>query len=71
MCRQSLFPADEDPLCMCRQAVERAYKTLVGAGHPESMALDAAKRVYRHHHPEDSREMANLTVERWVASRIH
>ncbi len=72
MCRSLFFdPSKEDPACECRQAVERAYLTLVGTGHCRNMALDAAKRVYRHHHPEDSVEIAGLTVERWVAGALH
>lgn len=34
---------------------------------PEKVALEAAKRVYRYHHPNDPKEMASLTVERWVS----
>lgn len=71
MCRSLFDSAKEDPNCDCRQAVERAYRTLVGTGHGRDMALDAAKRVYRHHHPEDSIEIAGLTVERWVAGSLH
>ncbi|MGB4057339.1 MAG: hypothetical protein WBK77_04570 [Alphaproteobacteria bacterium] len=53
-------------------AVMRAYTTLLSAGTPESRALEAAKIVYSHHHPEDSKDMAALTVERWVyAAHIH
>jgi hypothetical protein len=33
---------------------------------PEHVALDAALRVYRYHHPEDPKDKAALTVESWV-----
>lgn len=52
--------------CKCERAVMRAYKTLRAAGLPDGHALEAAKIVYSHHHPEDSKEIAGLTVERWV-----
>ncbi len=73
MCRltDELDPANNDVNCECRGAVERAYKTLVGTGHDDRMAMDAAKRVYRHFHPEDSREIRDIIVERWVANSIH
>lgn len=73
MCRLSdaLDPANGDINCQCRSAVERAYKTLMGTGHDEKMAMDAAKRIYKHHHPEDPREIRELIVERWVAGAVH
>jgi hypothetical protein len=62
------FDAD----CKCQAAVLRAYKTLLLAGQPEPYALEAAKIVYAHHHPEDPRHVAALTVERWVyAENFH
>ncbi|MCC7305632.1 MAG: hypothetical protein IT558_05160 [Alphaproteobacteria bacterium] len=70
MCKENMFDADSTP-CACRMAVERCYKTLTAAGEPQTIALQAAKRVYRHHHPEDSIEEAGLTVERWVAGAVH
>ena len=70
MCKVTDFEP-EDPVCKCRQAVLRAYCTLMGTGHDEKMAMDAAKRVYRHHHPEESAEVRNITVERWVATAVH
>ena len=54
--------------CKCQKAVLNAYKTLLSVGTPEVHALEAAKIVYSHHHPEDSAEVAGLTVERWVYS---
>ena len=59
-------PAD----CKCYKAVMRTF----GALHdePQNVALEAAIRVYRFHHPEDSKVDAHLTVERWVAAEhIH
>jgi hypothetical protein len=36
------------------------------------VALEAAKIVYAHHHPDDSREDVSLTVERWIcAGKFH
>lgn len=62
------FDAD----CKCQSAVLRAYKSLLSAGTPESRALEAAKIVYSHHHPEDPADVAALTVERWVyAEHFH
>ena len=58
--------------CKCQAAVMRAYTSLLSAGTPESHALEAAKIVYSHNHPEDSKELAGLTVERWVnAGHFH
>ena len=53
-------PAD----CKCYGAVMRTYKSM--SDEPDFVALAAAKRVYRFHHPEDSKLDAGLTVERWV-----
>tara|TARA_B100001989_G_scaffold247920_2_gene220797 strand:- start:2223 stop:2447 length:225 start_codon:yes stop_codon:yes gene_type:complete len=63
----------KDPVrCKCQGAVLRSYKGLIEAGQPEVNALEAAKIVYRHHHPEDSKECAGLIVERWVyAEKFH
>ncbi len=64
-------PADAGD-CKCHAAVLRAYKTLLGAGHPEPYALEAAKIVYAYHHPEDTPDAGALTVERWVhAGHFH
>lgn len=57
--------------CQCYEAVMRVYETL-SAQEPPMIALDAARRVYSYHHPEDSRRDAYLTVESWVhAGRSH
>jgi hypothetical protein len=73
MCRVSdvLDPANDAIMCDCRNAVERAYHTLMKTGHDEKMAMEAAKRVYQHHHPEDDRNTRDIIVERWVANSIH
>lgn len=62
------FDAD----CKCQNAVLNAYKNLLSAGLPKVHALEAAKIVYAHHHPEDAADVAALTVERWVnAGHFH
>lgn len=49
-----------------------AYNGLRDASLPDSFALDAATRVYRHHHPEDTKEMSRLKVESWIhAGHLH
>lgn len=50
--------------CKCYAAVMRTYLSLGKL--PEHVAMEAALRVYRHHHPEDSKHDSALTVERWV-----
>jgi len=72
-CREIKFDgANEPERCKCRPAVLRAYGGLLAAGQPECVALEAAKVVYSHHHPEDSQEDAGLTVERWIcAGKFH
>jgi len=58
--------------CVCRGAALRAYNGMLKVGAAETEALDAAYRVYGFHHPEDPRDVAHLTVERWVyAERVH
>lgn len=54
-------PAD----CKCYGAVMRAYGAL--CDQPRVVAMEAAVRVYRYHHPEDNKRDAHLTVERWLA----
>ncbi len=55
--------------CKCYKAVMRTFGSL--QDEPPSVALEAAIRVYRYHHPEDNLVDANLTVERWVTSAEH
>ena len=50
--------------CKCYGAVMRTYKAM--SDEPEYIALMAAQRVYRYHHPEDKKHDAHLTVERWI-----
>lgn len=59
-------PAD----CKCYKAVMRTYAGF--SDEPENVAMEAAIRVYRYHHPEDNKMDAHLTVERWIAAgHIH
>lgn len=55
-------PAD----CKCYKAVMRTYQEM--SDEPPHVAMEAAQRVYRFHHPEDSKVDAHLTVERWIAA---
>ena len=58
--------------CKCYGAVMRAYTSLIEAGQPETIALDAAKIIYSYHHPEDSSLDQALTVEHWTSEgRVH
>lgn len=52
--------------CACRAAVTRAYRSLASDQVPNRVALQAAVRVYRHHHPEVPLSRATETVECWV-----
>lgn len=70
-CRTISFDgANDEERCKCKGAVLRAYKSMASA-EPAQVALSAALRVYRYHHPEDSKEDASLTVERWVNVHSH
>ncbi len=51
--------------CKCYKAVMRAYGSLLDSV-PPHIALEAAQRVYQHHHPEYPKVDAHLIVERWV-----
>jgi hypothetical protein len=56
--------------CKCYNAVMRMYSAM--KDEPTNIILDSAAKVYRFHHPEDSKRDALLTVERWiVAERVH
>ena len=56
--------------CKCYGAVMRTYRAM--SDEPPHVAMEAAQRVYQHHHPEDSKQDAHLTVERWVAAeQVH
>lgn len=60
-------PATDASRCRCYGAVMKAYDAMKD-GHPEKEAKDVALRVYRHHHPEDCKTLAELTVDRWLHS---
>ena len=53
--------------CKCYGAVMRTYRAM--SDEPHQTAMEAAIRVYRHHHPEDTKTDAHLTVERWVTDQ--
>lgn len=55
--------------CKCYGAVLRTYNEMRGTGAPDSIAREAALRVYVYHHPEDRIDNAKLTVESWVYSQ--
>ncbi len=58
--------------CKCQSAVTNAYRNLLEAGQAPEIALDAAKIVYRHYHPEDMPMVVSQTVEGWVeAGQLH
>lgn len=58
--------------CKCRRAVMTVYHELKDDRCPEKFAVEAAYRVYRHHHPEDSKSKGQLTVDRWLhAGHFH
>lgn len=58
--------AGEEAMCVCRDAVRRCYAGMTTSGASPKVALEAATRVYRHHHPEASPELSRTTVEVWV-----
>lgn len=58
-------PAD----CKCYGAVLRTYAGM--SDEPPHVAMEAAQRVYSYHHPEDSKQDAFLTVQRWVTADEH
>ena len=72
-CKPQTYEGDlKSQGCKCHKAVLRAYGGLVDAGQPEKIALEAAKAVYKFHHPEDCVTKASLTVERWLhEERLH
>ena len=56
--------ANDAQKCMCKSAVFTAYQSLLPHGHKK--AMDAALRIYQYHHPEDTIEDCQITVERWL-----
>lgn len=61
--------ANDPGRCVCKPAVFKAYNGLLDAGQSHRQAMEAAMKVYRYHHPEDSKEDSQLTVERWVLTQ--
>ena len=59
-------PGSDPDGCFCRTAVERAYAGMVASGAPDSVAREAATRVFRYHHPNSSDSHARDTVETWL-----
>lgn len=58
-------PAKDPDRCKCQGAVLRTYGQMV-KDNPQYIAMEAARKVYSFHHPEDKFCDAALTVERWV-----
>jgi hypothetical protein len=58
--------AGEEAICVCRDAVRRCYAGMTRSGAPDKVAMEAAVRVYRHHHPEAPTHLSRETVEVWV-----
>lgn len=58
---------DDDLPCTCREAVTRAYRSLRASGMSETVAFEAAIRIFRFHHPEAAPGEAAGLVEDWVA----
>jgi len=59
--------ANDAQKCVCKSAVLNAYKGLSAHGHKTAIA--AAMKIYNYHHPEDSLEDSQITVERWVVAQ--
>ena len=59
--------ANDDAKCVCKPAVFNAYQSLLPHGHRKAMS--AAMKIYRYHHPADTVEDAQITVERWLVAQ--
>ena len=59
-------PGSDRDGCRCRIAVERAFAGMIASGAPDSVAKEAAERVFRYHHPDCSERHARDTVETWL-----
>ena len=72
-CREIIFDGANNPVrCKCKPAALKAYNGMLGSGSSEDEAVEAAYRIYRYHHPLDTKEDSRLTVERWIYSdRAH
>lgn len=66
-CKEILFDgANNEIRCKCKPAAMRAYNGMLTSGSAEQEAVEAAYRIYRYHHPMDTKEDSRLTVERWI-----
>lgn len=64
--------ANNTERCVCKPHVLNAYQGMLEHGATQEAALNAAYRVYRNYHPDDSKEDSRLTVERWIlAKTVH
>lgn len=65
--------AETNANCKCRRAVLKTYCELRDHhAQPHTFAFEAACIVYRHHHPEDATDVAQLKVESWInAGHLH
>ena len=52
--------------CMCRTAVERAYRELRERDETDLSAFNAAAQVYRWYHPEVSSLQARFIIAEWL-----
>lgn len=52
--------------CDCRAAVVRAYDGMLASGVSNEQARKVALRVYLHHHPEHTQEIAHTTIDPWL-----
>ena len=50
----------------CRFVVERTDAAMRCLGGPPKHTFDAALVVYRCHHPDEPKELADLTMMRWT-----
>lgn len=61
--------ANDTARCVCKGAVLSAYETLSSHGH--KTALAAAMKIYQYHHPGDSAEDTQITIERWIVAQTN
>jgi hypothetical protein len=54
----------------CRSSVARAFYEMLDHGVSAYGALDAAARVYRYHHPNETMRAARFRVEEWLNVRV-
>ena len=66
-CKEITFDAANNEIrCKCKPAALKAYQGMKQLGAAEQEAVEAAYRIYRYHHPQDTPEDSHLTVERWI-----